>query len=162
MKYIAMVELSMTKFILAALIMYATQSISAEKCREGINLRLFNMKDLNFNNLDIFIFLENNSDDFIKLSGTMIPPDYWLNLSLTKDGKKMRSIGLEINLKKPYPIISLRPNHFFGRILDLKKHFKIVEKGSYKLVVKYGIPPVPSEKLSVGVGICEATHNFTL
>ena len=93
----------MTKFILAALIIYATQSISAERCRKGINLRLFNIKDLNFNNLDLFIFLENNSSDFIKLGGTIIPQDYWLELSLTKDGKKkMRFIGLEIKIVKPY------------------------------------------------------------
>ena len=160
MKYIATVELSMSKFILAALIIYATQSISAEKCREGINLRLFNMKDLNFNNLDIFIFLENNSDDYMRLVPIMIPQDYWLNLSLAKDGKKMRSIGLEINLKKHFPIVSIRPNHFFGRRLNLKEYFKIVKKGNYKLVIKYGIPPTPDRKLSVG--ICEITHHFTL
>ena len=160
MKYIATVELSMTKFILAALIMYATQSISAEKCRKGFNLGLFNMKDINFNNLDIFIFLENNSDDYMRLVPIMIPADHWLKLSLTKDGKKIRFRELEINLKKPYKIISLRPNHFFGRRLDLKEYFKIVEKGNYKLVIKYGIPPIPSKKLSVGT--CEITHHFTL
>ena len=160
MKYIATVELSMSKFILAALIMYATQSISAEKCREGINLRVFNMIDLNFNNLDLFIFLENNSDDFIKLGGTMIPQHHWLKLWLTKDGKKIRFTGESPKLGKRLPIVSLRPNHFFGRRLNLKKYFKIVEKGNYKLVIKYGIPPTPGRELSVG--ICEITHHFIL
>ena len=150
----------MSKFILAALIMYATQGVSAEKCREGINFRLFNMKDLNFNNLDLFIFLENNSDDFIDLGGTMIPQDHWLKLSLTKDGKKMRFTGRELKLVGPFPIVSIRPNHFFGRRLNLKEYFKIVEKGNYKLVIKYGIPPTPGRKLSVGT--CEITHHFTL
>ena len=118
------------------------------------------MKDLNFNNLDLFIFLENNSYDFIELGGTMIPQDHWLKLSLTKDGKKMRFTGRELKLVGPFPIVSIRPNHFFGRRLNLKEYFKIVKKGNYKLVIKYGIPPTPDRKLSVG--ICEITHHFTL
>ena len=96
----------------------------------------------------------------MRLVPIMIPADHWLKLLLTKDGKKIRFRGPEINLKKPYKIISLRPNHFFGRRLNLKEYFKIVEKGNYKLVIKYGIPPVPSKKLTVGT--CEITHHFIL
>tara|TARA_B100000749_G_scaffold263104_1_gene236504 strand:- start:1970 stop:2419 length:450 start_codon:yes stop_codon:yes gene_type:complete len=110
-------------------------------------------------NIKLLIYLENVSDDIIDINGTMIPQDYWINLSLLKNGKIVKYKAPEYKLKNHDLKFRLRPKHVFGRVIDLGEMFGISSNGKFKLTVKYGIGP---DLETSNIGVCSKQYDFKL